>query len=562
MPRMNNCSAHIAAHGSELSRLVPGLANRIRDLPPSKATDADTERYLLFEAIVGLFSMLSAQLPVVLVLDDLQWADKGSLHLLRHLVAAEQQTRVLVLGAYRDTELSRTHPLLETLGALRRQQGVSRIELTGLDDTGVISFMEAAAGQTLDADGVDLAHAVHRETDGNPFFLSEVLRHLVETGAIYRDTAGQWVRDDSLESLGLPAGVREVIGARVGRLGASSERVLSFAAVIGRDFDFEVLAEATETREDELLEVLDAARSAALVREMRDAPGHYSFAHALIQHTLYEDLGPTRQARVHRRVAEALEDLSQGRPGRRVGELARHWFKATQPKDLAKAIEYSRQAADAALAALAPGEALRYYSQALDLFAEADDSEPLLDIDLRIGLGTAQRQSGDPAYRETLLEAAGRAARLDDTERLIASVLANDRGFFSALGAIDSEKVAILETTLDRLSASHPARALVLANLSKELAVGTALERRRTLAEEAVALAEMSGNDATIVRVLNHVAVPLLVPPMLEQSLTRSTEALARAERLGDPALMFWAATVRRIVAACDQDVDEFGSMF
>ena len=131
-----------------------------------------------------------------------------------------------------------------------------------------------------------------------------------------------------LDATALPASVRTVIGTRVGRLGRDAERVLSLAAVIGRDFDLDVLARATTLPDDALLDILDAATAAALVRELTDTPGHYSFAHALIQHTLYEELGPTRQARAHRQVAEALEELCGDRPGSRVGELARHWFNA------------------------------------------------------------------------------------------------------------------------------------------------------------------------------------------------------------------------------------------
>ena len=129
-----------------------------------------------------------------------------------------------------------------------------------------------------------------------------------------------------------------------------------------------------------------------------------------------------------------------------MGELARHWFSATQPIDLAKAISYSRQAGDAALGALAPADALRYYAQALDLYPQAADPDPVLGLDLAIGLGTAQRQTGDPAFRETLLDAARRAADLGDTERLVAAALANDRGYYSDAGAIDADKVEVLET--------------------------------------------------------------------------------------------------------------------
>jgi predicted ATPase len=155
---------------------------------------------------------------------------------------------------------------------------------------------------------------VHRETDGNPFFLSEVLRFLAETGAIYQDAAGQWMPGESLAPLALPDSVREVVGGRVARLGDRAERSLSIAAVIGRRFDFDLLARATRFPEDEILDILEAATVAALVREVAGPPGHYIFAHALIRHTIYESLGPTRRARAHRQVAEALEDICGGHP--------------------------------------------------------------------------------------------------------------------------------------------------------------------------------------------------------------------------------------------------------
>ncbi len=263
--------AYVDVHGAELARLVPSLIGRIPDLPSSKATDSDSERFLLFAAVVGLLATASADQPVVLVLDDLQWADQASLLLLRHLGAAEQAMRVLILGTYRDDELSHAHPLLEAIATLHRQRGISRIELPGLDDTGVVTLMEATAGYTLDDAALSLAHAVFRETDGNPFFVGELLRHLSETGAIYMDATGRWVAEDSLEQMALPTSVREVIGARVGRLGVGAGRVLSVAAVIGRDFDLDLLARATQTPAGELLDILDAA--AALPRAGRRRHG-------------------------------------------------------------------------------------------------------------------------------------------------------------------------------------------------------------------------------------------------------------------------------------------------
>ena len=549
--------AHVEAYGSELSRLVPALASRIPELSPSKATDSDTERFLLFAAVVGLLTTVSSHQPVLIVLDDLQWADKGSLLLLRHLVSAEQAMRVLVLGSFRDNELSRSHPLTDTLAALHRVSGVSRVELVGLDDTGVVAFMEAAAGHTLDDVGVGLADAVYRETDGNPFFVSEVLRHLSETGAIRQDDTGRWTAEVSLEQMALPDSVRMVIGARVGRLGQEAERVLSMAAVIGRDFDLDVLARVTKTTDDELLDILEAASAVALVREPADASGGYNFAHALIQHTLYEDLGPNRRARAHRQVAEALEGLCGDRPGARVGELARHWTSATQPGDLTKAISYSKQAGDAALAALAPAEALGYFAQALNLYPQASDPDPTLGIDLLIGLGTAQRQTGDPAFRTTLLNASRQADHLGDMERLVAAALANNRGLVSASGVIDTDKVEVLELALDRVSADSPDRALVLATLCSELTTGSPLNRRQALADEAIAIAQTSGDDAVIVQVLNQLFYPLLVPSLLEPMLVLTADALDRAERIGDPVLLFWAAAWRAVCAARAGGIDE-----
>jgi class 3 adenylate cyclase/tetratricopeptide (TPR) repeat protein len=549
--------AHVRAHGSELARLVPALGGRLVGLPPSTATDSDSERYLLFSAVVGLLDLASRHQPVVLVFDDLQWADKGSLLLLRHLATAELPIRVLVLGTFRDSELSYSHTLLDTLSALHRQNGVTSIGLSGLDDTGVLSLMEVAAGHALDESGVGLAQAVYRETDGNPFFVTEVLRHLSETGAIYRDGSGRWVAVSSLENIALPESVRVVIGSRVARLGQQAGRVLSLAAVIGRSFDLEVLARSTGSTEDELLDVLDQAAAAALVREEAEAPGHFRFAHALIQRTLYEDMGPTRQTRAHRQVAEALEAVFGDRPGTRVGELAHHWFRATEPTDLTKAIDFSRHAADAALDALAPGDALRYYTQALDLSARAHDLDPTVAIDLAIGLGTAQRQTGDAAYSNTLLKAARQAAELGDTERLVAAALADDRGFFGVAGSIDSDKVEMLEQALSRLPENHRDRALLLAHLCSELIYGSSLEHRLALADEAIAIAQSTGDDATIVRVLDHVSRPLHVPQLLDQSLRRSADALVRAHRTGDPVLLLGAVRRRAYCAACAGDIDE-----
>jgi len=542
--------SHVRMYGSELDRMVPALGRRLGALPASKSTDADTERYMLFGATMGILQQGSAIQPLVVILDDLQWADKPSLQLLRHVMANLEPMRLLLVGIYRDSDLSASNPLVETLAALRREPDVSRIELKGLDDAGVLGFLEAAAGHPLDDTGVGLAHALYRETDGNPFFVGELLRHLSDAGAIAQDESGRWIARDDVNSLMLPDSVREVIGARVARLGASASQVLSLASVIGRDFDLELLARVTARSEIELLDVLDAAAAAALVRELSDASGHYAFTHALIQHTLYDDLGVTRRSWAHRSVGEAMETMYGERPGARVGDLAYHWFSAIQPIDLSKALSYSQLAAEASLAALAPDEALRYYGQALQLHGQQSDPDPLLGVDLLIGLGTAQRQAGVSAFRETLLDAAERARKLGAIDRLVVSALANNRGLFSALGVIDTEKVTVLEAVLAAMPRDDSnERALLLATLCNELTHGRPLEERHALANEAKDMARRLGDPATIVRVLNLVEQALESPPTLEERVADTIEALTLAEELDDPVLLYFAAVYRRISA-------------
>ena len=186
-----------------------------------------------------------------------------------------------------------------------------------------------------------LAHALRRETDGNPFFLVEVIRHLADTGAFVQGDDGRWMLSVDPENLDLPTSLREVVAHRVARLGEDTEHALSLASVIGRDFDVDVLAVLLDGDEDRLLDLLEQAIGAGLISESDDEPGSYRFVHALIQHTLYLDMGATRRQRCHQRVAEALEARGSGGDDH-VAELARHYMAATRPTDVAKALHYAR----------------------------------------------------------------------------------------------------------------------------------------------------------------------------------------------------------------------------
>ena len=238
---------------------------------------------------------------------------------------------------------------------------------------------------------------------------------------------------------------REVIGRRVGRLGDQTTRVLALASVIGRDFEFGVLAAVADSNEGELLDVLDVAVAATLIVNV--SGDRYSFVHALVEHALYDALTPARRVRAHRRVAEAIERTCSADPTARASELAYHYAHASAPEDTTKAIAYAQAAGDKALTQLAPDEALRWYGQALSLL-DQQPTDQRRQAALLVGLGDAQRQVGDPAFRSTLLEASHLARAAGDVDTLVAAVLANNRGWMSINMQVDTERVLMIQAAL------------------------------------------------------------------------------------------------------------------
>lgn len=242
--------------------------------------DPQVERHRMFEATTSWLAAAAEPAGLVLVLDDLHWAGKPTLLPLRHLLRSPDLGRALVIGTYRDTDLDRTHPLGELLADLRREPGVERLSLAGLTGEEVEAFLVAASGEELDDDKRALAAAVHAETEGNAFFVGEVLRHLAESGAIVQRD-GRWQAVVALDDMAIPEGVREVIGRRVSRLSGPVNDVLRWAAVVGRDVEFGVLADVVEGSEDDLLGALDEAVDACLVEEV--GADRYRFVHALVR---------------------------------------------------------------------------------------------------------------------------------------------------------------------------------------------------------------------------------------------------------------------------------------
>lgn len=533
-------------HFSALGHLVPGIGAQRPQMDERRPSDPNGERWILYGAVLALIDVVARHSPVLIVLDDLHWADPPTLELLRYL-ASRLPDRVLIVGTYRDVALSAGHPLTETLAALVREERTTRIPLRGLADDEVIMFMAAAAGHDMDEDGVMLGHALYRETDGNPFFVAEVLRHLIETRAIVQDDSGRWVPTQELAEAGLPESVRQVLGSRVARLGREATLVLSAASVLGQEFEVDALAAMTTMDEEPILDVLDAAGSASIVLEVRDVPGRFRFAHALIQHTLYDDLGVTRRARLHRSAAEALEAQLGETAGTRAGEIARHWLASTRPAEASKATIYARLAGENALAALAPSEAVRWFTEALGVLAHTPDEVERPRC--LAGLGEAQRLMGISDYRETLLEAAAGAQAIGDVETLVRAGLANNRGFVSGLGQVDHERLTVLGAALDAVGdGDSPTRARLLAMASSERLFDEGdYARRRDLADRALDISRRVGDPAATLDVLLRRAITLWTPSTVEELLAEMIEAEAIANRLNDPIGMFWARGFRAV---------------
>ncbi|MGH9011386.1 MAG: ATP-binding protein, partial [Acidimicrobiia bacterium] len=539
----------LGRYGGELVRLLPEVAERVPDLPPPLKSDPETERYRLFDAVAGWLAAVSSDRPLLLVLDDVQWAAKPTLLLLRHVLHAAEPMRLLVAATYRDTDIGRGHPLGELLADLRRDTGVERIALSGLTVAGVVGYMEAASGHALvDEDDEALALAIHDETDGNPFFVREVFRHLIETGGV-AERDGRWAPTMDIDRLGIPEGVRDVVGRRLSRLSDQANQALTAAAVIGTAFDVAVVGPVCGLDDDELLAAFEEAEAARIVAEVPSSGPRYRFAHMLVRDTLYDELSAGRRARLHRRAAEAIESVHAGRLGEHVSALANHYSRAAAPAGDTgtKAVDYAVQAGERALAQLAHDEAVAWYHRALDLIDGAGSFDEATRLDVLVALGVAQQRAGDPAHRDTLLEAARTAQQLGRTDVLVRAALANTRAvIFSAALEVDADRVATLETALDAIGdTDSPERAELLANLGLELVWAADPARRIQCSDEAIAVARRAADPALLARVLLPRFYAIWSPATLSERLAITAELLELADHLHDRVLRFQSAWLR-----------------
>lgn len=384
----------LGTNAGDVARIVSEIRERVDVEPRVAAGNPEEDRWRLLQAVSGFLRNASTVQPLLLVLEDLHWADRGTLDLLLHLARNLAGSRLLVIGTYRDVEVDRGHPLSNTLAELRRATSFQRIALRGLTVDEVHRMMNVIRGQDVPW---SRAEAIHRQTEGNPLFVQEVLRYLVEEGLVVRE-GGQYVRTDGSDpNSGIPEGLRDVIGKRLSRLSEKANQLLSVAAVIGRDFRLDVLQQVAGLPEDEIDTYLKEAMDRSIVEE-RQALGAlaFRFTHAFFRQTLYEELFPSRRLRLHQQVARGLEVIYVRRLEEHASELAEHYAQSTDSADLQKALHYSEVAADRSTQVFAYSEAARQLERALQIQEVLDSDDTAKRCDLLLALGDALMASGEP----------------------------------------------------------------------------------------------------------------------------------------------------------------------
>jgi len=349
---------------AELISIAPELQVDYPDIPPNPALEPESEQRRLFECIFRFFSALFDGKPSLIVLEDIHWADSGTLSLLQFLARRCQDQPVMLLSTYREVELDEALPFYQTLLDLKRKNLGNRLKLERLgedktrDMLAVIFNTKEITQEFLDG--------IYKETDGNPFFIEEVCKALIESGQVYFD-GERWQRAPDMADMEIPQSIKIAVQSRISKLNESTQDILRNAAVIGREFSFELLQKATKIDEDDLIDFLEAALKSQLIEELREEDDErFSFSHALIPTTLRDSLSGMRKTRLHRKVAKVMEEVMPEAFHR----LAYHWGEGGNEE---KALEYTIRAAEKAEQTFANGDAIRLYGEALDFLSEIDE---------------------------------------------------------------------------------------------------------------------------------------------------------------------------------------------
>ena len=378
---------------AEVARIVSEV--RERAVQPRSTGDAEEDRWRLLQAVSSFLRNAARRQPLLIMLEDLHDADRGTLDLLVHLSRQLTDSHVLVVFTYRDVEVDRAHPLSGTLAELRRSAQFGRVALRGLSVSAVHQMYCQVRGQDVPW---NQAEAVHRQTEGNPLFVQEVLRYLVEAGLVVRRGDRYVATDATALDSEIPEGLRDVVGKRLNGLSQRTNEVLAIAAVVGREFRLDVLQRVSGMSEDDLVGALEEADERAVIEDYVGLGGSvaFRFTHALFRQTLYEELFAPRRVRWHRQVAAAFEEVYAGQLDEHAGELAEHYANSSNSADLEKALQYHAMAAQRAMRVYAYGEGARHLERALEVEGVLEVRDPVKRCDLLLALCEAMLPMEQP----------------------------------------------------------------------------------------------------------------------------------------------------------------------
>jgi DNA-binding SARP family transcriptional activator len=545
-------AAHASLCGGDLSSLVPHIRQRVPTPEREVGDDPMAARHLLFQAVADVVRRSAAFGPLLIVLDDLHWAEPTGLQLFVHLARELAGLPVMVVASYRDTGETEGQQLRATLADLL-QLGARRMVLSGLDDEELAELVHARLAETAGSDVADVAARLAFETAGNPLFAEHLLQHWSDSTLLeYSPEAVTVTRIDYHDP---PPTIRDLVWRRVHALGAPGSLALGAAAVLGVEFEEGVVAAMTGADRAELDEMLDRAVRAGLLAANRNAASSARFSHAVVARSLEAELGERARVRLHGAAFDALMATAGGDgPGSAARLSTRLAHHADRAGRVAQARRWATEAGDVALANLAAEEAVRWFRRALD-HASSEHSPDELRADLLVRLGEAECRAGQPQGLETLHAAASLALRCGADQVLVRAALAVNPGSQIRFGPFAPQQLAIVEAALSRVDGDDVAtRARLEALLAQSLVHTDQNERRAAAATAALELARTSDDAGVFARVAPNVLSALWAPGQAHLRSAVATEAAAVVEALGDPTLSAALYFAAHTAAVCIGD--------
>ncbi|MBD0328089.1 MAG: AAA family ATPase, partial [Pyrinomonadaceae bacterium] len=529
--------SELGTSAADITQIIPDVGEILPGLKPPLTLEPEQARFRLFDSITTFLKNASQTQPLLLVLDDLHWADRPSLLLLEFVARAFETARILIIATYRDAEISRGHPLAHTLGELARQSPFQRVVLRGLNQDEVRRFVEESSSIQYTSSFIE---TLHSQTEGNPFFLTEVVDYLEQEGKLPAEGTGEFR---------IPQGIRDVINRRLDSLSAECSQTLTLAAVIGQEFGAEQLRLLARDLSDErLLEVLEEALQARIIREVPDTVDRYQFSHSLILETLTSELSVARRVRLHARIAHVLEELYGANVAEHAAELAHHFAQAEPITGTQKFVSYSLMAGEGALHSYAHEEALAHFERGLAVKeGQGVDAETAA---LLFGLGRAQAAL---LQRREALSTLSRALdyylNTEDIPKVVD--LAERLPLIPGVGRVGQYLSRALE--LVPLDSHDAARILSRYGLCLNYEIGDYQKAQKAF-KDALTIAQREGDEALEMRTLANAAAVDAANIRWEESLEKSLRVLELARRTDDPYAevrsQLWAGTNLYITAS------------